>query len=62
MTRTPLPLVSAKRVSCSAAAILGLRGTEPGSPRWSGDLSEKPGLRISSRLLYRMICTGAWLR
>ena len=45
-----LPFVSAKRVSCSTAAIFGLRGWEPGSPRCSGDLREKPGLRISSRL------------
>jgi hypothetical protein len=48
MTRMPLPLVSASRVSYMAAAILGLRNWEPGSPRWSCDLSENPGLRIST--------------
>jgi hypothetical protein len=40
MTRMPLRLVSAKRVSFSTAAILGLRGWEPGSPKCSGDLRE----------------------
>jgi hypothetical protein len=50
----PSPLINHPapnfQLPCSTAAILGLRGWEPGSPRCSGDLREKPGLRISSRL------------
>ena len=40
ITRMPLPFVSATFASCSTAAILGLRVSDPGSPSWSSDLSE----------------------
>ena len=51
MVRMPEPLVSAQLISCSTAAMAGLRMRDPGVPRLAMSFNEKPGFRISIRLL-----------
>ncbi len=62
MVLIPVPFASANFVSWNIEPIVGLRISDPGSPSVSAGLSEKPGLIISIRFEYLIICIGLCIR